>query len=299
MVDVKSILQGLKPELMACKTKWTDEVKLKTGKSKEEPFPISVKRRIPQPPVANMWDVDELTIVLSVDGPSVLPGKPAVGDIGYHVVCAQKNVPAQLREQIEKAVETMWGKELAANVGKGANGGQAWRLEAILQWVEAKYTSLISLVPECIEMYEGCDANGATMRRYTVQEPVVTEEAPQGSGGEEDDGEAEDEDDIDEAEKARRQAVMDKKRAEKEAKLEAAARKKEADAIKKRLDAENGLAEHRHVQKSKKEMEAEWDAKHKQGQRMSKTGPRRKKFDGEGSAIAREEAEKKKGGKKG
>lgn len=31
----------------------------KTGKTKEEPFPISVRRTIPQPELASEWDIDE------------------------------------------------------------------------------------------------------------------------------------------------------------------------------------------------------------------------------------------------
>lgn len=53
-----------------------------------------------------------------------------------------------------------------------------------------------------------------------------------------------------------------------------------------------GTAEFRHVQKSKKEMEAAHAAKNKTGVKTSKTGPRAKKYDGPGSAI--EAATKKK-----
>jgi hypothetical protein len=34
-------------------------IQAKTGKTKEEPFPISVRRTIPQPEIASEWDISQ------------------------------------------------------------------------------------------------------------------------------------------------------------------------------------------------------------------------------------------------
>eukprot|EP00035_Acanthoeca_spectabilis_P009828 m.173472 g.173472 ORF g.173472 m.173472 type:complete len:87 (-) comp14849_c0_seq2:2667-2927(-) len=67
-MDLKAILKGLKPELVAAKEKWAEQIKTRTGKTKEQPFPISICRTIPQPEASSDWDMNELKISLSIDG---------------------------------------------------------------------------------------------------------------------------------------------------------------------------------------------------------------------------------------
>ena len=111
-----------------------------------------------------------------------------------------------------------------------------------------------------------------------------------------DDDDGGDDDGLDPEEAARRAAIVAAKRAAKEEARLQAEKEKDIEAYKKRMLAEAGQGEFKHIQMSKKELAEKH--KSKQGVRMAKTGPRRKKYDGPGSKIAREEEEKKKASKK-
>merc|ERR1719272_1374734 len=302
---VKAAVQSLKPHLVACKKRWESEVKVKTGKSKELPFPITVKRLIPTPESCEEWDVDDLAIVLCVDGPASGGAKGSGGGVtaagfGWHVEVPQKSLPVAVAAKIAEVVETMWGKELSEHATAGEAGVQDWRLEPMFTWAEQKYSMLLGMVPACIDVYEGCNAAGATCRRYTLVDAETDDDGA-------DDGAAAAPAaaaaaaaaaavaELDPKEQARRDAIVAKKRREREDAALAKARDKEADALQKRAMAECGLAEFKHVQLSKKEQEER--SKSKQGVRTAKTGARRKAYDGPGSKIAREEEEKKKGTK--
>ena len=63
----KADLQCLKPQLLAVRERFPDEVKVKTGKTKEAPLPIVVKRVIERPAIAAHWDLEELPLALSID----------------------------------------------------------------------------------------------------------------------------------------------------------------------------------------------------------------------------------------
>ena len=67
MAATKQDLQALKPQLVAVKARYADGVKVKTGKTKEAPLPIVVKRTIERPPTAAHWDLEELPLALSID----------------------------------------------------------------------------------------------------------------------------------------------------------------------------------------------------------------------------------------
>eukprot|EP00039_Didymoeca_costata_P011004 m.150662 g.150662 ORF g.150662 m.150662 type:complete len:300 (-) comp15029_c0_seq2:2512-3411(-) len=298
MTDYKEVVQSLKPELLTCKEKWPDEIKVKTGKSKEDPFPISLQRKVPQPETANHWDIDELSILLSVDGPKKIPAAPesngtrelAVGSLNWHAECKQDNIPAPLQAKISMSVAKMWDKELK----KLEPTSKAWKFDKIFDWVEMKFQELLTLEASCIEQYEGTDEHGRSIRRYTLVDKVEGKEAEE-SESDDTDSDEEPESNLDPEEAARRAEVIAKKRAEQEAQRLEEERQREIEAWKKRMDAEAGRGEQKFVPMSKKEQEAIRAAKNKQGVKMAKTGPRRKKYDGPGSKVEREEKEKKKG----
>lgn len=159
-------------------------------------------------------------------------------------------IPKALRMRISETVEEEWRKQLAA-AGPVATR-KSWAMIPTLEWVESKFSSLLSLVPDLIEAYEGCDDAGASMRRYTIVAEKYDEDAAAAAaaaagvaashdGGE---GNAEEEfdDGLDDEERARRAAVVEEKRARKAAEEEAKEREKYAEAERKRILAlEKGI----------------------------------------------------------
>lgn len=157
-------------------------------------------------------------------------------------------IPKALRARIGETVEEEWRKQLAA-AGPVAER-TSWAMVPTLEWVESKFSSLLSLVPDLIEAYEGCDEAGASMRRYTIVAEKYDEEAAAAAaaaaGVADDGGEGNDEeefdDGLDDEERARRAAIVEEKRARKAAEEEAKEREKYAEAERKRILAiEKGI----------------------------------------------------------
>ena len=235
------------------------------------------------------------------------------GGLGWHVEVPQKSLPTAVAAAIKEAVATAWRSELAVHATDGEAGVQDWRLEAMFAWAEQQYSMLLGMVPECIDVYEGrskspsqprsnpaatsrrgdlrlslsadarapddvialegCNSAGATCRRYTLVD-AETDDGADDSAAAAGGAAAAAEPAVSPEEQARRDAIVAKKRAEREEAALQKAREKDADAQRKRQMAEDGLAEFKHVQLSKKEQEER--SKSKQGVRTSKTGPRRK-----------------------
>eukprot|EP00035_Acanthoeca_spectabilis_P009830 m.173468 g.173468 ORF g.173468 m.173468 type:complete len:167 (-) comp14849_c0_seq2:2093-2593(-) len=130
-------------------------------------------------------------------------------------------------------IETEWHERLRA-LGVGAHGGPAgWAFVPMFEWLEAKFSSLLTLVPELIETYEGCDETGASMRRHTIVEEAVV--AAAGVAGVGDGGaESEEDDGLDEEERARRAAIVEAKRAKKAEEQARKEREAQAEAMRKR-----------------------------------------------------------------
>jgi len=76
-------------------------------------------------------------------------------------------LPKKLRKAIADRLSEQWKRDLAA-------GGGAWFLEDILSWAEAKYSDLLSLVPE--EGYINRYDTGYSEIRYAIQEPAEESE---------------------------------------------------------------------------------------------------------------------------
>ena len=59
--------KALQSEMVAVKTRWSDEVKLSKAKdSPTAPFPVTLQRTIPKPEAASAFDVEELRLQLLV-----------------------------------------------------------------------------------------------------------------------------------------------------------------------------------------------------------------------------------------
>eukprot|EP00041_Stephanoeca_diplocostata_P028916 m.837610 g.837610 ORF g.837610 m.837610 type:complete len:284 (-) comp23461_c0_seq22:3112-3963(-) len=252
---------------------------------------MQIKCTIEQPESAAGWDIDELQIQLSIDGISEQK-EPIVS-------CGVKNVlPKRLTTAISEKVIAEWITRMTPRAS--ASGPASWELVAMLEFVENSFSALLCSVPDLIESYEGCDDTGASMRRYTIVEEAGESES---SEEDKDDTDAEDndgaDDGLDPEERERRAKVIAAKRAAKEAAAREAEKERQALAHRRRQEAEEGIVtEARPAQISKKEREAAYEAKKKQGVRMAKTGQRRTKYAGPGSKVEKEEQEKKSAGKK-
>lgn len=252
-------LEGLQNEIRAVKQRWGAEVKLSKAAKEDKgfPFPIGVLRKIPTPQPFNFWDVETLPIKLVIDSLEAAS-----------VEVTKDAFPSPLPKKISARVNEEWSKRLA----KGAN---TWELEKMFAWMEDNWATLLSLCPELVDTYEGCNDEGATCRRYTL---IVPDAAVQGR--------EEDQAEIDEEEVARREEEFWRARI---AEAEAKEAEAEAEAEEKKNLAMAGLGEYRPPQLSKKEM-AELNPTRKEaaGHRMRKEASKSSKPPEEVSKAARE-----------
>jgi len=145
-------------------------------------------------------------------------------------------------------------------------------------------SKLLLLDPACVGPYDGCDENGASMRRYALAAPApVVEEAE-----EEEEEDSEEEDAFAQEEMQRRIAELllstqenDSSGRKKLTEEEIERRKKEAEEMGERARTLS-KAERAELNKTRKE---------KAGHRQAKTGASARKFEGEG-AVSKEEKKK-------
>mmetsp|Transcript_41763 Transcript_41763/g.87173 ORF Transcript_41763/g.87173 Transcript_41763/m.87173 type:complete len:264 (-) Transcript_41763:7-798(-) len=244
-------MQELQAELKASKERWAKEIELSKAEkgAPDYPFPVAITRYTPQPESAAAWDIDELPIRLVVHSADVAARKVSVE--------VPPIFPGDLPMEIEKAVEAEWKKQLGK---KKKEEGLVWMVEKTLEWVEEKFGDLLKLVPSYVDSYIGCDAMGASMRRYVHSGPAPPDE---------DDDE---EETLDEEEQERRvQAYLERE----QARIEAEVSEKVATAEEKRKMAEKGIYEdgEKTRQLSKKEKdELNKSRKERSGHRWRKTG---------------------------
>jgi hypothetical protein len=160
---------------------------------------------------------------------------------------------------------------LTAKVNKFVNNGSSL-LERV-EFIIKNYGKVLGLEPSCLEMYIGESSAGATIRKYCIiADPVENKDSDS-----EDDAEytSQDEDEED-AEYWERQRQQELDRLELE---------KSRLSQQKRLEYEQDPALFdKKIQVSKKEIMQRKQAANKQGVRMRKTGPKRKKYTGEGAS---------------
>ena len=163
--DETALKKALQTEVMGVKTRWADAIKLSKAKpdAPNAPLPIGVQRTIERPDDAYAYDVEELKVRLCINAldSTTLP---------VHVEVTA-SVPTTLSDKMNGHIEKRWKAELQA---RGA--GKGWLLEKILAWCESAYVELVTLEPTFVEMYEGCDDNGMTIRRYAITEPPEPKE---------------------------------------------------------------------------------------------------------------------------
>lgn len=154
-----------------------------------------------------------------------------------------------------------------------------------IDWVEANFAKLLSLDPACVGAYEGCDENGASMRRYAIgapAAPVEEQEEPEEEESEEEDEEAQ-------AAFAAKVAALLASADE----VDGSGRRKLTPEEIERKKAEAAEMGEKHKQLSKAEKaEQNKTRKEKAGHRTAKTGQANRKFDGEG-ATSKEDKKKK------
>ena len=283
------IFKALKLEFQQVKTKWDSEIKVFYQKP---PFPARVTRTIPRTSAAQAYDVDELRIRLWFDGPNFeeLP-------VRVEVLDRLKTVPKRLADLIAIEIEEHWKAELTTELSLPEHLRSGWLVQTILEWCEDNYGQFLQLEPSVLEGYLGFDHNtGMTSRRYALIDP---EEAAKNKAEEDDSNGKEEkkeatltEEEIKKNEERIRKKQLSKQKnddRERELKRVEAQRKKD-EAIRLR---ELGVDTTKFKQISKKEKERLAALKGK-GIRTAKTGSRRTKYAGPGSALDKAATKKKK-----
>ena len=265
--DTDASKKALQAEVVACKQRWADEIKLvKAGKDvPTAPLPLAVARTIQRPESAALYDVDELTVKLWVDALDTKDPMPV------HVEVISPQLPESLRPKIAAVVDERWRRELRAR-----GEGKGFLLEKLLGWAEGAYADLIGTDPAYVDTYEGCDDEGMTIRRYSIQEPPPE---PVDVGDEDDD---EDDDSSDEEAgdtsldtEADRLARIRIKAEEEAERLYREERRKEAEEARQRGDEPIRMNGKKEQEEARKQKEA------KKGSRMRKEGNKHNKFDAE------------------
>lgn len=261
-------LAALQTELKAAKEKWTET---KLGKAKKEsetfPYPVWVLQATQQPPAAKAYDVMEIPVKLVVDGLEA-------GQI--HVEIPSPEIPKQLQDKIASAVLAQWTKY----IGKKA---APWGIVKTFEWVETNFVKMLTLDPACVGPYEGCDENGATVRRYAIAAPTVYEEV------EEEEEDSEDEEAYAQQVMAERIAAL---LAESEAADSGGRKKLSPEEIEARKAEAAEMGEKAKMLSKEERAALNKTRKEKSGHRQAKTGQANKKFDGEGS-TSKEDKKKK------
>ena len=287
----KGVFKALKFELQQVKNRWNDEIKLMWTRP-PPPWPVRALRIIPQPEDADMYDVDELRVRLIITGPDM-------ANFPLDVEVAQKSLPKKLQSAISEAIKKYWKEELAAELSLPEHLRSGWQLEKIFTYAEKHYGNFLRLVPELLEAYFGTNSDGVTIRRFAIVEPVQVDLEAEKQKMEEAKKQKERpktaaeikaiEDGKRLAAERDRQRRIEAARKLEQMKLEAERKKTEAMAARDRGDY---VPPPKKLSKAELKAQAEYKAKHK---RMAKTGPAKKKYDGEGSAVQKA---KKGGGKK-
>jgi hypothetical protein len=273
MADAKKALQT---EVVAVKTRWGSEAKLQkaAADSPKAPLPLAVSRTIPRPDVASMYDVEELTVRLWIDDleiadESAPPVRVEVAGV----------IPDVLQAKIACHVLQRWQAELRA---RGA--GKGWLLEKVLAWAEGAYVDLLNLEPSLVEVYDGCNDEGMTIRRYAIAEPPPPPGlSAEGAGEEESESESEEEDDEVqrmarlqlEKEEERKRRIQEKSEAEAD-RLYREERRREAEEAMARGDDQGAKPLSKKEQDKLREEKA-----NSQGKRLRKQGAKANKFDAE------------------
>lgn len=286
----------LKPELMELQEIWGSQIQAaKAPKGAEgAPFPVKVLLELEQPPSCSHWDVEWLKVMLIVEGPEL--DTENMDDLPLRVEFPQTDLPHDVRQLMADMTLDHWKAAVT-----GSTGTARWCLQSTLVWVQDNFDKLLRVVPKCVDWYMGEDRNGISQRRYTITPQVevvitptaelkITTKKSSRKDDVDDVNSNAEEVGISAEEKARRednnakiverekQRRIQEQREEEEYKREAARKREEAIAARERGESTGKV-----VQLSKKELEEK--RKSKQGVRTSKTGPKAKKFAGEGSAI--------------
>lgn len=157
--------------MLALKARYPDlKLKKTPASSPSAPFPIIVTATVPSPPQASHIDVDSVTLQATI----ITAKATDVGNIGIssdvsngdgqpfqvELAIVSYELPLALRDAIARELNTI---RLTA-----ANDGTILHLGAVFDALARDYVHLLCLLPQCLERYEGVDAEGGTVRRVAI-----------------------------------------------------------------------------------------------------------------------------------
>jgi len=133
------------------------------------PFPLSVSFTVDAPPAAALYDVPSLGVTATL--PCLGAGRSSVD------VSVTAGLPPRVTAAASAALKAAWLGEEAGGPSSSSSLGLA-RLPAL---VATRFVDLITILPDCVEPYEGVDAAGGTVRRRAIIDtdapPTVVEAA--------------------------------------------------------------------------------------------------------------------------
>ncbi|KAI8612296.1 hypothetical protein BC830DRAFT_1137427 [Chytriomyces sp. MP71] len=256
-----SAKDGLKSECTQLKDQGLAAVRLQpSSDTPRAPFPLAVLITVPQPANCSNFDIYDIEFCLTLssfeytDTPTVSVDPKRNG---IDILLAQ-HIQTILSQRYKSYAE----KQPATS----------WHLKRLAVFVADNFQKLLMGVPGTLEFYMGEDANGRSVRRFAPA--IVTKEPSMQEAEAERASESDENSDSEEAREYWRRKKLEEDAAEE--------RRKKAEAEeRRRLAEEDPSLFGKPRQLSKKEQEELAAARDKQGKRLAKTGPRRKKFDAE------------------
>ena len=136
------------------------------------PFPVIITSTIPAPPSASFIDVDNVTLQATITAANAteeglgnplgsndtISGNDNPFQVDLDVISSQ--LPAVLRQAIVQ--------ELYTFKSSAPGDSTLLHLNIVLDTLATDYARLLCLLPECLERYEGVDAQDRTVRRVAI-----------------------------------------------------------------------------------------------------------------------------------
>eukprot|EP01026_Neomeris_dumetosa_P058539 TRINITY_DN5453_c0_g1_i5.p1 TRINITY_DN5453_c0_g1~~TRINITY_DN5453_c0_g1_i5.p1 ORF type:complete len:807 (-),score=134.73 TRINITY_DN5453_c0_g1_i5:335-2419(-) len=134
------------------------------------PFPISVSCEMESCGRASLIDLERLVMEIQLDKLLLKSERTENGDnYGISIsVNLNQGTPPNLNEEIERRLLLFWTQ---TSTLQNTNSNSNFKILEIFKYFEQNMFDLLTCIPSLIEMYEGVDEYGSSVRRYVILQP--------------------------------------------------------------------------------------------------------------------------------
>jgi len=135
--------------------------------------------------IMGAWGIPVQHAASLAHAPAAEPAGPAPDTAwkkGLKVEVSAPDLPKALTDRIATRLHAGWALSMQQQLAKqGAQQQQlqpgAFQLEVVILMLSTSFVKMLNLIPDLVEPYEGTDAQGRTMRRFTIITGVVSHPA--------------------------------------------------------------------------------------------------------------------------